>query len=84
MDDCNHADSKILMSAFDQLVGRVASLAEPWRGRFTSKGSKSILVSANLAILPMYMMGLYILLEGVHSSFDKELDRFFWQAGNGH
>ncbi|KAE8815280.1 retrotransposon unclassified [Hordeum vulgare] len=31
----------------------------------------------------MYMMGMYILREGVHSSFDKELARFFWQAGDG-
>ncbi|KAE8791260.1 Heparanase-like protein 2 [Hordeum vulgare] len=31
----------------------------------------------------MYMMGIYILPEGVHSAFDKELARFFWQAGDG-
>jgi hypothetical protein len=24
-------------------------------------------------------MGLYILPEGVHAAFDKELSRFFWQ-----
>lgn len=28
----------------------------------------------------MYMMALYILTEGVHSSFDKDLSRFFWKA----
>ncbi|KAE8776306.1 abc transporter g family member 37 [Hordeum vulgare] len=31
----------------------------------------------------MYMMGMYLLPEGVHNAFDKELARFFWQAGNG-
>ncbi|KAE8768434.1 hypothetical protein D1007_60080 [Hordeum vulgare] len=31
----------------------------------------------------MYRMGMYILPEGVHSAFDKELARFFWQAGDG-
>ncbi|KAE8781070.1 Heparanase-like protein 2 [Hordeum vulgare] len=31
----------------------------------------------------MYMMGMYILPEGVHSAFDKDLARFFWQAGDG-
>lgn len=77
------AESRILVSGFDPLVGRVASRVEPWCGRFTSKGSKSILISSNLASLPMYMMGMYILPEGVHSAFDKELARFFWQAGNG-
>ncbi|KAE8811193.1 hypothetical protein D1007_11941 [Hordeum vulgare] len=77
------AESRILVSGFDPLVGRVASRAKPWCGRSTSKGSKSILISSNLASLPMYMMGLYILPEGVHSAFDKELARFFWQAGDG-
>ncbi|KAE8798766.1 hypothetical protein D1007_25950 [Hordeum vulgare] len=77
------AESRILVSGFDPLVGLVASRAEPWCGRFTSKGSKSILISSNLASLPMYMMGIYILPEGVHSAFDKELARFFWHAGNG-
>ncbi|KAE8808716.1 hypothetical protein D1007_14799 [Hordeum vulgare] len=76
-------ESRVLVSGFDPLVGRVASCAEPWCDRFTSKGSKSILISSNLASLPMYMMGLYILPEGVHSAFDKELARFFWQAGDG-
>ncbi|KAE8817709.1 hypothetical protein D1007_04569 [Hordeum vulgare] len=71
------AESMILMSGFDPLVGRVASRAEPWCGRFTSKGSKTILSSSNLASLPMYMMGMYILPKGVHSAFDKELARFF-------
>ena len=77
------AESRILVSGYDPLVGRVASRAEPWCGRFTSKGSKTVLISSNLASLPMYMMGMYILPEGVHSSFDKELARFFWQAGDG-
>ncbi|KAE8781876.1 hypothetical protein D1007_44816 [Hordeum vulgare] len=77
------AESRILVSGFDPLVGRVASRAEPWCDRFTSKGSKSILISSNLASLPMYMMGLYILPEGVHNAFDKELARFFWQTGDG-
>ncbi|KAE8773845.1 retrotransposon unclassified [Hordeum vulgare] len=76
------AESRILISGFDPLVGRVASRAEPWCGRFTSKGSKSVLISSNLASLPMYMMGMYILPEGVHNAFDKELARFFWQAGD--
>ncbi|KAE8805034.1 retrotransposon unclassified [Hordeum vulgare] len=77
------AESRVLVSGFDPLVGRVASRAEPWCGRFTSKGNKTVLISSNLASLPMYMMGMYILPEGVHSAFDKELARFFWQAADG-
>ncbi|XP_073360730.1 uncharacterized protein [Aegilops tauschii subsp. strangulata] len=47
------SDSKILLSAFDLLAGRVASWAEPWCGRFTSRGSKYVLISFNHASLPM-------------------------------
>ncbi|KAE8791512.1 ABC transporter G family member 37 [Hordeum vulgare] len=77
------AESRILVSGFDPLVGRVASRVKPWCDRFTSKGSKTVLIISNLASLPMYMMGMYILPEGVHSAFDKELARFLWQAGDG-
>ncbi|KAE8768658.1 hypothetical protein D1007_59838 [Hordeum vulgare] len=76
------AESRILASGFDPLVGRVASRVEPWCGRFTSKCSKTVLISSNLASIPMYMMGMYILPEGVYSAFDKELARFLWHAGN--
>ncbi|KAE8814193.1 abc transporter g family member 37 [Hordeum vulgare] len=31
----------------------------------------------------MYMMRIYILPEGVHNAFDKELARFFWHSGDG-
>ena len=31
----------------------------------------------------MFLMGVYILPEGIHSSFDRDLSRFFWQAANG-
>ena len=76
-------DSRILVKDLDPLVERVKSKAAPWQGRFTSKGSKTVLIDSCLSSLPMFMMGLYILPEGVHGSFDRELSRFFWQAANG-
>src|SRR3954470_15592019 len=32
----------------------------------------------------MYQMGLYLLPEGTHADFAKELSRFFWAARDGH
>src|SRR4051812_24694920 len=32
----------------------------------------------------MYQMGLYLLPEGTHADFAKELSRFFWAAKDGH
>ena len=31
----------------------------------------------------MFLMGMYILPEGVHCAFDRDLVRFLWQATNG-
>jgi hypothetical protein len=76
-------DSRILIRDLAPLVGRVRAKAEPWCGRFTSKGSKTVLIDSCLSSLPMYIMGLYILPEGVHAAFDKELSRFFWQDRSG-
>ena len=76
-------DSRILIRDLEPLMGRVRKKAEPWRGRFTSKGSKTVLIDSCLSSLPMYMMGLYTLPEGIHASFDKELSRFFWQGSDG-
>jgi hypothetical protein len=77
-------DTRILIKDLDHLVGRVKSKAEPWRGKFTSKEIKTIIINSCLSSLPMYTMGLYLLPEGVHSNFDKELSRFLWQECNGH
>ena len=76
-------DTRILSKDFEPLISRVKSRSEPWQGRFTSKGSKTILIDSCMSSLTMYMMGLYILPDGVHASFDKELARFFWQASSG-
>jgi hypothetical protein len=75
-------DSRILIKDLDLLVGSVKSKAEPLRAKFTFKGSKTALINSCLASLPMYIMGLYRLPEGVHGNFGKELSRFFWQERN--
>jgi hypothetical protein len=58
--------------------------AEPWHGRFTFKDNKFILIDSWLSSLPKYIMGLYLLSEVVHATFDIELACFFWKDTNGH
>jgi hypothetical protein len=50
-------DSRILIKDLDPLVERVKSKAEPWRGKFTSKGSKTILINSCLSSLPCTLWG---------------------------
>ena len=47
------------------------------------QGSKAILIEACMSSLPMYLMGLFLLPEGVHAAFDLDLARFFWQGSDG-
>ena len=77
------SDSRILIKDLEPVTQRVKAKAEPWQGRFTSKASKTVLIDACLSSLPMFLMGVYVLREGIHSSFDRDLSRFFWQAANG-
>ena len=70
----------ILIKDLDPMLGRIRDKAEPWRGRFTSKGSRSLLIGSCLSSIPSFMMGIYSLPEGVHAACDKELSRFFWQG----
>ena len=76
-------DTRILAKDYDPLLERVKSRADPWQGRFTLKGSKTVLIDSCISSLPMYMMGLYILPASIHRSFDRELSWFFWMAANG-
>ena len=71
------SDSRILIKDLEPVTQRVKAKAEPWQGRFTSKASKKILIDACLSSLPMYQMGVYVLPEGTHVTFDRELSRFF-------
>ncbi|XP_071683810.1 uncharacterized mitochondrial protein AtMg01250-like [Lolium perenne] len=65
----------ILIRDLTPLVGRVRAKAEPWCGRFTSKGSKTVLIDSCLSSLPMYIMGLYILPEGQWYPLCRKRDR---------
>jgi hypothetical protein len=50
----------------DMVSGRV----EAWVGRCQSIGSKSTLINASLPSLPMFVMGFFLLQDGVHAKFD--------------
>ena len=39
-----------------------------------------MLIDSCLSSLPMYMMGMYILSKGVHSSFNKDHSHFLWKS----
>ena len=44
-------DTRILAKDYEPLVARVKSKSEPWQGRFTSKGSKTVLIDSCISSL---------------------------------
>ena len=66
------------------LIQRLADRVEPWLGRFLSSGVRLILSNSCLASLPMYAMGLFLLVEGVHKQFDSIRAKFFWEGAGPH
>lgn len=51
-----------------------------WIGGYVSYGGKEILINSYLSSIPLYAMGFYKLLEGVHKKMDSVRGRFYWQG----
>lgn len=54
-----------------------------WKCGHLSYGGRSILINSCLSSIPMYMMGIYLLPEGVHQKMDSFRARFFWEGLEG-
>jgi hypothetical protein len=52
-----------------------------WQGLHLSSGGKSILMESSLSSLPIYTMGMYLLLEEVHQKIDFTRAKFYWDSG---
>ncbi|XP_073351828.1 uncharacterized protein [Aegilops tauschii subsp. strangulata] len=79
------AEKKWLISDWEPLWNKMAGRVCPWRGRFTSSGARLILTNSSLSSLPMFVMGLFLLADGVHTKMDTPRARFFWEgAGPKH
>jgi mannosylglycoprotein endo-beta-mannosidase len=74
------ADRQLSISDWEGLVGKVGHRVDPWQGRFMSSAARLTLINSSLSSLTLYAMGLFLLADGIHASFDKILARFFWEG----
>jgi hypothetical protein len=74
------SERKLTLDQWLFLVRRLGLKVETWLGRFLSSGGRLILSNSCLASLPMFLMGLFLLQDGVHSKFDSHCSRFFWEG----
>jgi hypothetical protein len=74
------SDRKLTIDQWIFLVLKLAGRIETWLGRFLSSGGRLILTNSCLSSLPVFVMGLFLLQDGVHLRFDSHRARFFWEG----
>lgn len=62
---------------FDPTVSKVATRVEPWQGKSLASGGRLALVNDCLTYIPVYIMGFYLLQDGMREELDKVRSRFF-------
>ena len=68
---------------FEFIMDRVGKRCEPWIGKHQSTWEKSTLINSCLSSLPMFIMGFFLLQDGVHAKFDYVWSRFVWEKDSG-
>jgi hypothetical protein len=74
------SDRSLTIEQWLFLVLKMAGRIDSWLGRFLSAGGRLILSNSCLASLPMFVMGLFLLQDGIHLKFDSHRARFFWEG----
>lgn len=60
------------------VVDKVSGRVEPWQGNLLASGSRLVLINNHLTNIPMFIMGFYLLQDGIHEKLDRVRSRFFW------
>jgi hypothetical protein len=74
------SDRSLTIEQWLFLVLKMAGCIDSWLGRFLSAGRRLILSNSCLASLPIFVMGLFLLQDGIHLKFDSHRFRFFWEG----
>ncbi|WVZ63113.1 hypothetical protein U9M48_012776 [Paspalum notatum var. saurae] len=63
------SDRRLSKEHMSRVVEKVEKRLETWKCNHLSYGGKSILINSSLTSIPMHMMGLYWLHDGIHKSW---------------
>ena len=66
------------------MVDKILKKASGWRGRLLSIGKRRVLVQANLASIPAYLMGVIKLPKWATTLINSHLANCFWDDYEGH
>lgn len=71
------SDKALGISAFKPVVEKMRKKLQPWKGKNLTSGGRLTLTNTSLSSLPIYMMGVYLLQEGIHQQMDTIRSQFF-------
>jgi hypothetical protein len=74
------SDKKLKMEVFRGTVEKMRKKLQPWKGKNLSSGGRLILTNSSLSSMPTYLMGMYLLHEGIHVQMDAVRSKFFWRG----
>lgn len=73
----------ITMGELQPVVDKTTARMEPWQGKLLASGGWLVLINNCLTNILMYVMGFYLLQDGIHDKLNKIWSRFFWAKENG-
>jgi hypothetical protein len=74
------SDKKLRMEVFRGTIEKMRKKLQPWKGKNLSSGGRLILTNSSLSSMSTYLMGMYLLHEGIHAQMDAVRSKFFWRG----
>lgn len=74
------SDKHLGAKAFGPTVEKMRKKLQPWKGKNLTSGGRLILTNSSLSNMPIYIMGIYHLQDGVHQQMDMIRSQFFWRG----
>ena len=70
------------MGDFQLVVDNTAVRVEPWQGKLLASAGRLVLVNDCLTNIPLFVMGFYLLRDGIHDKLNRIRSCFFWAKEN--
>ena len=77
------SNKALTIPELEPMVKKVAKRVEPWQGKLLASGGRLVLMNNYLTNIQIFIMGFYLLQEGIHEKMDRVRSRFFWAIDQG-
>jgi hypothetical protein len=68
---------------FNPIIGKMQDKLARWKTNFLSHGGRLILIKHVISTMPLYIMGIFDIFQGVIDKFNKIIFNFFWGKNDG-